>query len=87
LKLEDLKDDQLPEDLRKMSLQERREYIDKMAQQRKELQQRIAQLSQQRDQYVAAELKKQNAQPGDSLDAAIVDTVRTQGEKKQYTFK
>jgi len=86
IKLEDLKEEQLPEFLRKMSVAERKTYVDKMTKQRAQVQEQIKQLSGERDKYVAEQLKL--AKKSDStLDVAIIEAVRKQAEQKQFQFE
>lgn len=87
IKIEDLKPDQLPENLRKMTLKQRKAYIDKMIKERQGIQKQIKELSDARSKYVAVELKKQSVNTDDSLDAAIIQSVRKQAETKNFKFE
>lgn len=88
VKLEDVKEEQLPEQLRKMKPAERKAYVEKMAKRRKELQQKIADLSKQRDKHVAVERKKIAGKRGvKTLSEALGESVRKQAEKKQFDLK
>lgn len=86
IKIEELTEEQLPEFMRKMSVPERKAYVEKMTQQRQEIQQQIQQLSQQRDSYITEQRQKlAAAAPADAtLDAAIVEAARTQAEQKDF---
>ena len=67
---------------------ERKAYVEKMAKRRKELQQKIAELSGQRDKYVAARRKKLAGKSGaKTLSEALRESVRKQAEKKQFDLK
>lgn len=88
VKLEDLKEDQLPEELRKMSLEDRKAFIDKTLKEREQIQQQIKELSEARTKYVAAEREKQAAaSPSETLDAAIIESVRQQAVAKDFKFE
>ncbi len=89
VKLEDLKDEDLPAELRKLKPEERKAYIAKMAKQRAEIRAKIQKLADARKRYVAAEMKKRaNADGGaNRLDDAIVDSVRKQAQKKDFKFE
>lgn len=87
VKIEDLKHDQLPESLRKMTVAERKKHVEDMIKQRKAIQEKITSLSQARAKYVAAERKKQAASQGDTLDAAIITEVRRQAVGKSFSFE
>jgi hypothetical protein len=85
VKVEELDEDQLPEEMKKMSKDERKKYIEKKKKEREEIQKRIAQLRKERDKYVTAKRKKM---AGDkTLDSVINTTVREQAVKKNFKFE
>ena len=68
---------ELPQELQKMSVEQRISYVKEMAQKRKELQQQIAKLNRQRAEYLAkhqSEAKKPDA----TLGTAVVEAVQLQ---------
>ena len=77
-KLEDVKDDELPDDLRKLSKSARQARVDEARKKRETIQQRILDLSNQRNTFVAAEQKKQAETGKETLDSAILKAVREQ---------
>jgi len=87
VKIEDLKEDQLPENLRKMTLPQRKKYIEDMIKQRKAIQDKIKTLSDARAKYVAAKRKKLAINQNDTLDAAIITEVRRQATVKNFSFE
>ncbi|MHC4742403.1 MAG: vWA domain-containing protein [Planctomycetota bacterium] len=86
-KLEELKEEQLPENMRKMTEKERKEYVQTKAKERAEIQKKIQTLNEQRKKYVAVELKKQQAAGGKTLGSAVIQAVREQAEKKNFKFE
>jgi len=86
VKLEDIKEEDLPEKLRKMSIGERKTYIEAKARQRVEIQQRIQELNEQRKKYVAEQMSKRQPQ-ADTLGAAVIKAVHDQASKKNFTFE
>jgi Mg-chelatase subunit ChlD len=84
VKLEEVKDDDLPEPMRKMSLDERRAYVNQQNDQRLALQKRINELNQARQQYVAEAMKKQAGQGDQGLDAAMIGALRQQAAERHY---
>ena len=74
---------QLPAEMQAMSEKERDAYLDKKRVEREKLQRRIQQLSKKRDEFLA---KNQKAQGKDSLDSAMLKTIRVQAETKGYKF-
>ena len=75
----------LPEEMKKMSKKERKEYIEKKKKEREEIQGKINKLRKERDKYVADQRKKGAAE--ETLDEAIIKTIRDQAEKKKYEFE
>jgi len=87
VKLEDVQEDQLPEELRKMTLAERKQYVAKMAQKRKAIQQQIQQMTAERNKHLAAQRAKlapaAAAKAEKSFDAAVIRAVQEQAAKKK----
>ena len=86
VKLENLKKEQLPKELRELSLEERKGYLDKKAKQRATIQAKIRDLNVVRERYVR-ELKSKLSSPkgeaaGRTLDEAVIDALRNQARKK-----
>ena len=74
--------------MQKMSLEERKVYIEKNSQERAQLQAKINQLNAEREKFVAQRMKEMKAASGAStLDAVVISAVREQGEKRNFTFK
>ncbi|MGB6041818.1 MAG: VWA domain-containing protein [Pirellulales bacterium] len=86
IKLEDLTEDQLPEEMKKMTVDERKAYVAKKQEERKKIQEQMSKLSDERDKFLAAERKKLAAEQGDTLDEAIIDAARHQAARKEYKF-
>ena len=86
VKLEDVEEENLPEKLWKMSIQERKTYIEAKAKQRVEIQQRIQELNEQRKKYVAEQMSKQQPQ-ADTLGVAVIKAVHDQAREKNFTFE
>jgi prepilin-type processing-associated H-X9-DG protein len=87
VKLEDLKEDELPEELKKMKPDERKAYIDGMIAKRKGLQEKITKAADERNKYIAEERKKLAASSDNTLDKAIIDAARKQATRLQFEFK
>jgi len=86
VKLEDVKDEDLPEAMRKMSVAERKKYVEAQRAERAKIQAEIRKLSEERKNYVAAELKKQG-KADNSLGAAMLKAVREQAAKRNFDLK
>ena len=75
----------LPPEMQKMTVAERKAYVAKKEKERAELQEKIRKLDEARRKYVAEQIKtKPPAQ--NTLDAAVVTAVRSTGTKKGYKF-
>jgi len=82
LKLDAVKDEDLPADLRKLSTEERKQEIERRLAARKEIRTQIVSLSKQRDEFVAAERKKLNRGKDSGFDAAVASALKEQLARK-----
>jgi uncharacterized protein YegL len=80
VKIEEVKTENLPEDMQKMSVAERKKVIDKRIAERKAIRAEILELSKQRDQYVAAERAKTGRKNG--FDTAVAQALKEQLAKE-----
>ena len=87
IKLEDIKEEDLPENMKKMTLEERKAYIAKMQKEREAFQKQIKELGKKRSKYIQTEIKKRNLTQDSAFDEAVRKTVRQQAEKKGFTFE
>ncbi len=84
VKLEELKKEDLPPELARLTPAELAAHVEKQAAERKAIQEKIVALNQAREAYVAAELKKQGQ--ASTLDVAMVKAIREQAQKQQFQF-
>lgn len=88
VKLEDIKKEDLPKEMQEMTVEEQKAFIEKQAKERARIQEEIQKLNAARKKYVAAEQKKQAAKTGaESLDSAMIKSLRQQAEKKKFELK
>ena len=87
VKIEEVKDEDIPEEMRKMNQQERADYLQKKAETRKELQQQISQLNEKRKEYVAEQMRTRADKGEDTLEMVIITTIREQAQSRSFTFK
>ena len=85
VELDKIKDDDLPSEMKGMNKKEKEEYINKKTKKRERIQKRINQLNKERRQYVTEEMKKRSEK--NTLDQAIIKTVREQALSKNYRFE
>ena len=78
--------EELPENMRTMKPEERTAFIEEAAKQRAAIQKRIADLSAEREAFIAKERAKQAKAGGKTLDEAMVETTREQASKVGYVF-
>jgi hypothetical protein len=76
--LSSVKDEELPDELRRMSPSDRQAHVDRQASERAALNNRMTDLVNKRDAYVAEQRKKAPARSSDSFDRAVEQTLRTQ---------
>jgi von Willebrand factor type A domain len=81
VKLDSLKEEDLPADLRKLSQEERKQEIDKRLTERRELRSQIVSLSKQRAEFIAGERKKKGAKDS-GFDAAVSAALKEQLKRK-----
>lgn len=84
VKLEDVKKEDLPEELKKLSPEELKALVEKQTAERTAIQVKIQTLNREREQYVAAELKKKGETS--SLDTAMIKAIRSQASKQNFSF-
>lgn len=83
--LESLKPEELPEPLKKMNIQERKDYVESKAKERTEIQTKIQVLNEARSQYVMEKMKLHA--DTNTLDTVIISAIREQAAKKHFQFE
>ena len=86
IKIEELKDKELPENMQTMSKAERKEYVCQQSKRRADIQEKIQKLNAERKKYVAAEMKKLQKE-GNTLGSAVIETIREQAKSKSFEFE
>ena len=81
-KLESIKAEDLPSELKELSAEVRTAEIEKRLAERSEIRKQILSLSKQRTEYIAAEQKKRNGKGQNGFDAAVSAALREQLAKK-----
>ena len=85
VKVEEVKEEELPEEMKGMSTKERKNYIEEMRKKREKIQREIERLKKERDKYVAEKRKKISAD--DTLDSVMIKAIKDQAGKKNFKFK
>ena len=84
VKLTEMKKEELPAEMQKMSEKERTAYVETKTQERAQLQEKINRLNSERSKFVAEQTKHQSG--SNTLDTVIVSAIREQAVKKNYRF-
>ncbi len=87
VKLEDLKESELPAEMKQMNNSERKVYLDKTEKERRRIQETINRLNDARKKYISAQLKNQGKDADSSFGAAVVKVVREQAAAKNFRFE
>ena len=86
VKLDEVKNEELPAEMQKMTRAEQQAHVEAQAKRRAEIQKQINDLNGQRKEYVAAEEKKQAQGAPADLGKVMRDAVREEAAKKGYSF-
>ncbi len=84
--LKNMKDEDLPDTLKKMTKDEREKYVEAKSKERDEIQAKIKDLNDKRDKYVAEERKKMAVTNKNSLDEAMINSLKTKATEKNFEF-
>ena len=82
-----MEEEALPEKMRSMDADERRTYVDGQNKKRAELQKKIQVLNTERKKYVSEKQKELAKSGNKTLDAAMIDSIRSQAVKKNFEFE
>ncbi len=81
--IEEVAEEQLPEELRKKSKSELKRYIAEKSEARKDIQQEIQELNKKRVEYIKSNRKKDDT----NLEAALLNAIKKQGRKKSFSWE
>lgn len=87
IKLADVKEEDLPENMQKMTPEQREAYVQKMNDERTAIQEQIKDLAAKRSAFVQNEMKKLAVDDESAFDAAIRRAVRQQAESKGFRYQ
>ena len=86
-KLKDVKEADLPAELKKLNKNERKTYVQKKSLERTAIQKKIQDLNKKRNAYIATERKKQATKSTSTFDSAVIKVIRSQAAKKKFKFE
>jgi Mg-chelatase subunit ChlD len=81
IKLEDLKKEQLPEEMQKMTLEEQKAHLEKIEKKREELRKEAVDLDKKRADFISKEMAKKKDGGKDSFDNQVLEMLRKQAKK------
>ena len=84
--LDEIKDSELPEKLRKLSIGERAKFVEEASKKRKEISKKIVELSKKRQEYLREKSKTLKDGGKGSLDYKIWDAIRTQAKSEGLEY-
>lgn len=85
VKIEEVTEKELPVNMQKMDIKQRKIYVDTKAKERAQIQAKIQKLNLEREKYVAEQLKNQTGQDK-SFGAAAISAIQEQAKKKNFEF-
>jgi Mg-chelatase subunit ChlD len=86
VKLDEIKPEELPPELRKMTPKERKEHLEKLDRKRAELNKKVLDLDRKRGEYVRKEMEKKGKSAKDSFDEQVLDMLRKQARRIDVTY-
>jgi Mg-chelatase subunit ChlD len=86
VKLEDLKKDELPPELQKLSIKEQKEYLEKLDKRREALQKECLELDKKRSDTIARKQAELSARGQSGFDGQVLEILRKQAKKHQIDY-
>ena len=86
IKLEDVKEDELPDELKKMKPEERKAHVEKLQKERDDLKKKALELDKKRLDFIAKKLAEDKGKAKDGFDNQILETLRKQAEKVNIKY-
>jgi hypothetical protein len=87
VKLDEVKEEELPEELKEMKPEEREKFIAEKSEQRKKIEAKIKALSAKRQKHIEDQLRKSELTGKQSLDFAIFECIKEQAAKKGIKYE
>lgn len=86
IKLEELKETDLPDDLRKLTVEQRKTYLDDLDKKRGQLQKEAVELDKKRQEYIKEELARTKKDGKDSFDNQVIEMLRKQAKRAKIDY-
>jgi|SRR5262245_58269022 len=81
-----LKKEELPDELKKLTLKEQKEYLDKLDKKRSDLQKKAVELDKKRTDFIQDELKKKGKDGKSAFDNQVLEVLRKQAKKSKIDY-
>ncbi|WP_052599219.1 VWA domain-containing protein [Aureispira sp. CCB-QB1] len=85
--MEEVEEEELPDEMKGMDMEERKEYIEKKATERAAIQAKIQEAAKKRSAFIAEKRKEAAGEEKNTLDAVMLKTVRDQAKKQNFQFE
>jgi Mg-chelatase subunit ChlD len=86
VKLEDLKEEELPKELQGMNLEKRKEFLDKLDKRRGELNKEAVDLDKKRTEFIEKKLAEDKKDTKDSFDTQVLEVLRKQAMRHKIEY-
>jgi len=87
VKLEEVKKEELPEEMKEMSLEERKSHIEEQTKKRAEIREKVNELNEARKKFVAKKMKETQNGEEETLDSVMIKAMREQATKRSFKFE
>ena len=87
VKLPEIKTDEMNEQLKDMTTEQQKAYIEKMSAKRKEIQKQVQELSEKRQTYIKEQVNKNQLDKKQTLDSALFDSIQQQAAKRNISYR
>lgn len=85
--MEEVEEEALPEEMKDMDVEERKEYVEKKGKERAAIQEKIQEAAKKRASFIAEKRKEAAGAEKNTLDQVMLKTVREQAEKQKFKFE
>src|SRR5262245_9474977 len=86
VKLEDIKKEELPDELKKLTVKEQKEYLDKLDKKRAELNKQVIELDKKRSDFIEKKRLEEAKKGTNSFDGKVLDVLRGQAKKYEISY-
>lgn len=85
--VEEMEEEYLPDEMKGMTVEERKKYIKDKAEERANIQKEIQEIAEKREAFIAKKRKEEAGNSNNTLDQVMLKTIREQATKRGYEFE